>query len=202
MSIRSCSSNQLRCGHPVRAGNPRGSGRGLDRRKHLLGGKQPGSDRGSQAGWHHEDHAAGWGGGAPSSYCPWPPGRVMTLLHPCIKQSSFIYKAKCWSTVILELLVLHTDNAPFHVIVLITTHCCVTLQDPVLDRLGRQLAENWSCIHEWRRQEDHPQGNWEWRLAKRTHSGLSRASHPLDRCQVRQTDGGWGQTWKHSHPEM
>lgn len=78
--ISPCSFNQLRRGNPVWAGYPRGLGSGLDCRKHLLGGKQPGSDRGGQAGRHHEDHAAGWGGGAPSSYCPGSPGWVTSTL--------------------------------------------------------------------------------------------------------------------------
>lgn len=68
----SFSSDQFRGGDPVWAGHSRRPGCGLDSRKHLLGGKQPGPDRGGQIGWNHEDHPAGWGSGAPTGHRPRP----------------------------------------------------------------------------------------------------------------------------------
>lgn len=71
--------DQLWGGDPVWTGYSRGLGCGLDSRKHLLGGKQPGPDRSRQTGRDHENYSPGWGGGASKSHCPRPSRRVRDI---------------------------------------------------------------------------------------------------------------------------
>lgn len=53
-------------------------------------------------------------------------------------------------------------------------------QYSVLDRLGRQLPQDRGCIYEWGGPSHHPQRDWEWWLAQRSHCGLPRAAYPVD----------------------
>lgn len=57
-------------------------------------------------------------------------------------------------------------------------------QDPVLDRLGCQLAPHRGRLHEWSWAPYYPPGDRLWGLAQWAHCGLPGEAYPLDRCQV------------------
>lgn len=59
------------------------------------------------------------------------------------------------------------------------------LQDPVLDGLGCEHAEDRGCLHEWIWTPHHPQRDRKRRLAEWPHCRLPGETNPLDRCQVR-----------------